>query len=99
MSRFGDFCYIYLYLKTNRMKIQELEDGDDVVLKFLGETIIEVYEDEDVELHAPVDELFKTGDQISVTVCSVDEHSLGVQFGDGSVSFLHPTSVEFIRFS
>lgn len=81
------------------MKTHELEDGDDVVFKFLGNTVIEVYEEEDVELNVPVEEAFSEGDEIDVTVCSVNEHSIGVQFGDGSVSFIHPDSVEFVRFS
>lgn len=81
------------------MKTQDFEEGDDVVFMFLGDTIVEVFENEDIDLHQPVEETFTKGDEIDVTVCSVDERAIGIQFGDGSVAFIHPESVEFLRFS
>jgi hypothetical protein len=81
------------------MKTQDFEEGDDVVFMFLGDTLIEVFENEDIDLHQPVEETFAKGDEIDVTVCSVDERAIGIQFGDGSITFIHPESVEFLRFS
>jgi hypothetical protein len=81
------------------MKTQDFEEGDDVVFMFLGDTLIEVFENEDIELHKPVEEAFAKGDEIDVTVCSADEHTIGIQFGDGSIAFIHTGSVEFLRFS
>lgn len=83
----------------NFQDIQELEEGDDVVFKFIGKSLIEVFEHEDIELNEPVEEIFEKGEEIDVTVCSINEHSIGIQFGDGSVSFILPSMVEFVRFS
>lgn len=81
------------------MNIHDLEDGDDVIFKFLGDTVVEVFENEDTELHEPVEEIFNEGEEIDVTICSVYENSIGVQFGDGTVTFLSQSMVKFVRFS
>jgi hypothetical protein len=80
------------------MKILDLEAGDDVIVKFIGKTVVEVFEYEDIDLHEPVEELFEAGEEIEVNVVSVNEFSLDVQFGDGSIAFISPRFIEFVEF-
>ena len=67
---------------------EQIEVNDDVVFSFKDKTIIEIFEHEDVELNNPVDESFDKNENIDVTVCSIDENNYGVQFGDGTISFI-----------
>lgn len=80
------------------MSTFDIEDGDDIVLKFLHDTALEIYEYEDNDIFDPVQEIFKQGEEIGVTAFDIGEH-LGVQFGDGSVTFIDRNFVELVRFS
>jgi SHS2 domain-containing protein len=80
------------------MKILDLEPGDDVIVKFIGKTLVEVFEHEDTDLYDPVEEVFEAGEEVEVNVVSVNEFSLDVQFGDGSVAFISPKFIEFVDF-
>lgn len=73
-----------------------IEEGDDVVIQFNEKTAIEVFESEDFELEEPVEEIFEAGDQLEVTVFGVDDIKLDVQFGDGSIAFIHRDQVKII---
>jgi hypothetical protein len=76
--------------------MEHIEEADDVIFKFKEDSIIEVYEHEDIELHEPVEEMFTKDEVIDVTVCSVNEDNYGIQFGDGTVSFIRKDMVEVI---
>jgi preprotein translocase subunit YajC len=76
--------------------MEHIEEADDVILKFKEDSIVEVYEHEDIELHEPVEEKFTKDEVIDVTVCSVNEDNYGIQFGDGTVSFIRKDMVEVI---
>jgi hypothetical protein len=76
--------------------MEHIEEADDVIFKFKEDSIIEVYEHEDIELHEPVEEKFTKDEVIDVTVCSVNEDNYGIQFGDGTVSFIRKDMVEVI---
>lgn len=73
-----------------------IEEGDDVVIQFNEKTAIEVFESEDFELDEPVEEIFEAGDQLEVTVFGVDSIKLDVQFGDGSVAFIHRDQIRVV---
>jgi hypothetical protein len=45
-----------------------------------------------------VEEVFEAGEEVEVNVVSVNEFSLDVQFGDGSVAFISPKFIEFVDF-
>lgn len=81
------------------MSTFDIEDGDDVVLKFLHDTVLEIYEHEDEDMFDPEQEIFKQGEEIDVTAFDIGESNLGVQFGDGSVTFINRSFVELVRFS
>jgi hypothetical protein len=76
--------------------MEHIEEADDVIFKFKEDSIVEVYEHEDIELHEPVEEKFTKDEVIDVTVCSVNEDNYGIQFGDGTVSFIRKDMVEVI---
>lgn len=80
------------------MNTFEIKHGDDIVLKFLHDTELGVYEYEDNDIFEPVQEIFKQGEEIGVTAFDIGEH-IGVQFGDGSVTFIDRNLVELVRFS
>jgi hypothetical protein len=73
-----------------------IEEADDVILKFKEDSIIEVYEHEDIELYEPVEERFSKDEVIDVTICSINEENYGIQFGDGTISFIHKNMVEVV---
>ena len=77
--------------------MHHLEEADDIKLRFLYNTVIEVFEYEDTELHRPVEERFDEGEEIDVTVFGVDAHKIDVQFGDGSVAFIRRDVVEVVE--
>jgi hypothetical protein len=83
------------------MKRDELDEaeGEDVILRFTNKTVVEVFEHEDTDLHKPVEEIFDANEEIEVAIFGVDEHNLSVQFGDGSVAFIHRSFVQFMRFA
>lgn len=74
-----------------------IEEGDDIIFKFKEDSIIEVYEYEDIELHEPIEERFSKGENIEVTICSINEVNYGVQFGDGTISFIHKDMVDLLK--
>lgn len=76
--------------------MEHIEEADDVIFKFKEDSIIEVYEHEDIELHEPVEEQFAKDEVIDVTICSVNEQHYGIQFGDGTVSFIRKDMVEVV---
>lgn len=76
--------------------MEHIEEADDVIFKFKEDSIIEVYEHEDIELHEPVEEQFTKDEVIDVTICSVNEDNYGIQFGDGTVSFIRKDMVEVV---
>jgi hypothetical protein len=73
-----------------------IEENDDVVFKFKGATIVEVFEDADFELNKPVEDLFEAGETIEVTILDVNEIAYDIQFGDGSVAFIRKDLVEVV---
>jgi hypothetical protein len=73
-----------------------IEEGDDVVIQFNKKTAIEVFESEDFELNESVEEIFEADEQVEVTVFGVDDIKLDVQFGDGSIAFIHRNQVKVI---
>jgi len=73
-----------------------IEENDDVVFKFKGNTIVEVFEHEDFELHKPVEELFEAGEVIDVAVIGINDNHYDIEFGDGSVAFLRKDLVEVV---
>lgn len=77
--------------------MQNLEEADDIKLRFLYNTVIEVFEYADTDLHRPVEERFNEGEEIEVTVFGVDEHKIDIQFGDGSVAFIRRDVVEVVE--
>ena len=76
--------------------MQIIEENDDVVFKFKGATIVEVFEDADFELNKPVEDLFEAGETIEVTILDVNEIAYDIQFGDGSVAFIRKDLVEVV---
>ena len=74
-----------------------IEEADDLVIRFKQETLLEIFEHEDVELHAPVEERFDLGEEVEVTVFGVDLDRLDVQFGDGTVAFIRREQVEIVK--
>lgn len=75
-----------------------LENSDDLVIRFKQESMVEVFEHEDTELNEPVEERFHQNEEVEVTLFDdPSEHSLSVQFGDGSIAFLVPQSVEIVE--
>jgi hypothetical protein len=76
--------------------MNHIEESDDVIFKFKEDSIIEVYEHEDIELHEPIEEKFAKGEVIDVTVCSVNKDNYGIQFGDGTVAFIRKDMVEVV---
>lgn len=74
-----------------------LEEGDDVKLRFVSDSLVEVFEGEDVELEEPVEERFNKGEEIEGTLFGVDSIKFDFQFGDGSVAFIHRDMVEVVE--
>ena len=81
------------------MNTFDIEEGDDIVLKFLKDTVLEIYEYEDEDMFDPEQEFFKQGEEIDVTAFEIDGPNMGVQFEDGSVTFINRSFVELVRFS
>ena len=71
-----------------------IEANDDVVFSFVRPTILEIYTEEDAELDSPDHEVFDEGEQIEVTILSVDNDKYDVQFADGSVAFIRKDNVK-----
>ena len=78
------------------MNNPHIEDGDDLVIRFKQDSIVEVFESEDAELDEPVEERFSEGEEVEVTVFGVDEHKIDVQFGDCSIAFIRREGIEII---
>ena len=74
----------------------DIQENDDVKLKFKGDVIIEVYEYEDFELNEPIEELFNKDEEIEVTICGIDSYKFDVQFGDGSIAFIRRDLVDVV---
>ena len=74
----------------------QIEVADDVIFRFKGDTIIEVFQSEDVELDEPVEESFAKDEEIEVTIFGIDEHKYDVQFGDGTVSFIRKDLLDIV---
>jgi hypothetical protein len=83
------------------MKRDELDEaeGEDVILRFVCKTALEIFEHEDIDLHEPVEEIFEEGEEIEVAVFGIDERTVSVQFGDSSIAFIHRSCIEFMRFA
>ena len=80
------------------MKNLKLENSDDIVIRFKQDSLIEVFEHEDADLDEPVDEQFNKGETVEVTLFDdPNEHSLSVQFGDGSIAFIMQHAVEIVE--
>jgi hypothetical protein len=76
------------------MEAFDIEEGDDVVLTFLGDTLLEVFEHEDEDMFDPFEMFVKKGEEIEGVVFSVDEKNFGLQFDDGSVTFIHKGTID-----
>jgi hypothetical protein len=72
---------------------QNIQTNDDVILELIEDTILEIYEGQDVEMDVPVEELWNKGQLIECTVCDITPGFYGVQLGDGSFTFINKTSV------
>lgn len=80
------------------MKNLKLENSDDIVIRFKQESIVEVFEHEDTEMNEPVEERFHQNEEVEVTLFDdPNEHSLSVQFGDGSIAFIMQDAVEIVE--
>ena len=80
------------------MKNLKLENSDDIVIRFKQESIVEVFEYEDTEMNEPVEERFVQNEEVEVTLFDdPNEHSLSVQFGDGSIAFIMQDAVEIVE--
>jgi hypothetical protein len=76
--------------------MSDLEINDDLLVKFKADTLLEVYEYDDSECNHGVEEEFKSGEEMEVTLLDINEqgNTLTVQFPDSAVTFL---SLEFIE--
>lgn len=74
-----------------------LEEGDDVKLRFVSDSLVEVFGDDDVELDSPVEERFNAGKEIAGTLFGVDSIKFDFQFGDGTIAFIHRDMVEVVE--
>lgn len=80
------------------MKNLKLENSDDLVIRFKQDSLIEVFEHEDTEMNEPVEDKFNKGETVEVTLFDdPNEHSLSVQFGDGSIAFIMQSAVEIVE--
>lgn len=80
------------------MKNLKLENSDDIVIRFKQESIVEVFEHDDTEMNEPVEERFHQNEEVEVTLFDdPNEHSLSVQFGDGSIAFIMQHAVEIVE--
>jgi hypothetical protein len=81
------------------MSIQELEINDDLLVKFKRDTLLEVYEYDDSDCDYGVEEVFKSGEEIEVTILDINEqgNTLTVQFPDSAVTFLPLEFIEILE--
>ncbi len=79
--------------------MSNLEINDDLLVKFSKDTLLEVYEYDDLECDFGVEEEFKSGEEIEVTVLDINEqgNTLTVQFPDSAVTFLPLEFIEILK--
>lgn len=79
--------------------MSNLEINDDLLVKFRKDTLLEVYEYDDLECDFGVEEEFKSGEKIEVTVLDINEqgNTLTVQFPDSAVTFLPLEFIEILE--
>lgn len=79
--------------------MSNLEINDDLLVKFSKDTLLEVYEYDDLECNFGVEEEFKAGEEIEVTVLDINEqgNTLTVQFPDSAVTFLPLEFIEILK--
>jgi len=79
--------------------MSNLEINDDLLVKFSKDTLLEVYEYDDLECDFGVKEEFKSGEEIEVTVLDINEqgNTLTVQFPDSAVTFLPLEFIEILK--
>ena len=79
--------------------MSNLEINDDLLVKFSKDTLLEVYEYDDLECNFGVEEEFEAGEEIEVTVLDINEqgNTLTVQFPDSAVTFLPLEFIEILK--
>lgn len=79
--------------------MSNLKINDDLLVKFSKDTLLEVYEYDDLECDFGVEEEFKSGEEIEVTVLDINEqgNTLTVQFPDSAVTFLPLEFIEILK--
>ena len=74
----------------------EIQINDDVIFEMVEDTILEVYDNEDIEMYNPVEEEWRAGEKLEATICDIQNNFYGAQFGDSSFNFIHKDSVNII---
>ena len=77
------------------MKILDIQENDDIVIRFKETTVLELYEYES-DLDDYIEEQWIGGDEEEVIVLDITDHSYTVQFGDSSVAFIPKSFIDVV---